>query len=58
LTNCKTPTPETIAAVRAAADALAKFGTSELHPWLSRRIEEAEPFEVGDFTALLEEVAL
>ena len=34
----------------------AKFGTSELHPWLSRRMEEAEPFEVGDFTALLEAV--
>lgn len=90
----KTPTPETVAAVRAAADALAnaglsiteqrpavlvraadlannlssadgrawtrrllvKSGTSELHPWLSRRMEEAEPVDVGDFTALLEDV--
>jgi amidase len=90
----KTPTPETMTAVRAAADALAdaglsiaekrpvalaraadlanqlsgadgrawtrrllgKSGTSELHPWLSRRLDEAEPLEVGDFTALLEEV--
>jgi amidase len=89
-----TPTPETIAAVQAAATALtdagliviedrpdalsraadlannlssadgrawtrrllAKVGTTELHPWLSRRIEEAEAYEVGDFTALLEDV--
>jgi len=89
-----TPTPETIAAVQAAAAALtdagliiiedrpdalqraadlannlssadgrawtrrllAKFGTTELHPWLSRRIEEAEAYEVGDFTALLEDI--
>jgi amidase len=35
---------------------LVKFGTTELHPWLSRRIEEAEAYEVGDFTALLEDV--
>ncbi len=90
----KTPTPETVTAVRAAANALAnaglditeqrpaalqrvadlsntlssadgrawtrrllgKSGTSELHPWLSCRMEEAEPFDVGDFTALLEDV--
>jgi amidase len=90
----KTPTPETIAAVRTAADALAdagllmteqrpaaleraadlanqlsgadgrawtrrllgQSGTSELHPWLSRRMDEAEPLDVGDFTALLEDV--
>jgi amidase len=90
----KTPTPEIIAAVRAAADILSdaglsiaeqrpaaltraadlsnrlssadgrawtrrllgKSGTSQLHPWLSRRMEEAEPVEVGEFTALLEEV--
>ncbi len=35
---------------------LSKSGTTELHPWLSRRMEEAEAYEVGDFTALLEEV--
>ena len=90
----KTPTPETIAAVRAAANVLdnvglavteqrpaaleraadlanelsnadgrawtrrllGKAGTSELHPWLSRRMSEATPLEVGDFTALLEQV--
>ncbi len=90
----KTPTPETMATVRAAADALSnaglaiteqrpaaleraadlantlssadgrawtrrllgKSGTSELHPWLSQRMEEAEPMDVGDFTALLEDV--
>lgn len=90
----KTPTLETIVAVRAAANALAnaglsiteqrpaalvrtadlandlssadgrawtrrllnKSGTSELHPWLSRRMEEAEAVDVGDFTALLEDV--
>ena len=90
----KTPTPETIAAVRAAADVLdnaglaiteqrpaalahaadlanqlssadgrawtrrllGKAGTSELHPWLSRRMSEAKALDVGDFTALLEEV--
>ncbi len=90
----KTPTPETIAAVQAAANALSNAGisiteqrpdalsraadlanhlsgadgrawtrrllgkssTSELHPWLSRRMEEAQPVDVGDFTALLEDV--
>ena len=89
-----TPTPETVAAVQAAADALSdaglsvtearpaalpraaelannlsnadgrawtrrlleRAGTTEWHPWLRRRIEEAQPFAVGDFTALLEEV--
>lgn len=90
----KAPTPETIAAVRTAASALAdagltvtedrpaalaraavlannlssadgrawthrllaKAGTTELHPWLQRRIDEAEAVSVGDFTALLEDV--
>ena len=31
-------------------------GTTETHPWLSRRMEEAEPMEVGDYTALLEQL--
>ncbi len=35
---------------------LDKSGTTELHPWLSRRMEEAQAFDVGDFTALLEDV--
>lgn len=35
---------------------LSKSGTTELHPWLSRRMEEAKPMEVGDFTGLLEDV--
>lgn len=89
-----TPTPATIAAVRAAADALSdaglsvtetrpaalpraaelannlssadgrawtrrlldKAGTTEWHPWLRRRIEDAQAFAVGDYTALLEDV--
>jgi amidase len=89
-----TPTPETVATVQAAADALSdaglsvsaarpaalpravelannlssadgrawtrrlleQSGTIELHPWLRHRIEEAQALEVGDYTALLEEV--
>jgi amidase len=89
-----TPTPETIAAVSAAAKSLAdtgasveedvpaviaenpdisnelsgsdgrawtlrllaKSGTTETHPWLSRRLDEAEAIPVGEFTALLERV--
>jgi amidase len=35
---------------------LARAGTTELHPWLQRRIEEAQAFDVADFTALLEHV--
>lgn len=88
------PTPETIAAVSAAAKSLAdtgasvkedvpaviaenpdistelsgsdgrawtrrllaKAGTTETHPWLTRRLDEAAPIPVGEFTALLERV--
>jgi amidase len=35
---------------------LEKAGTTEVHPWLRRRIEEARPFGVAAFTALLEDV--
>lgn len=90
----KTPTPEIIATVQAAAAALSdaglsvredrpavidrtadlanqlsaadgrawvqrlldKAGTTELHPWLQRRMDEAEPYDVAAFTALLEDV--
>lgn len=90
----KTPTPEIVAAVQAAAAALTeagmtvvedrpaalaraadlannlssadgrawtrrlldKAGTTELHPWLQRRIAEARAYDVADFTALLEDV--
>ena len=90
----KTPTPETIAAVNAAAKALSdagaivtedvprviaenpnianelsasdgrawtlrlieRAGTTEIHPWLQRRIDEAKEVSVGEFTAILERV--
>ena len=92
----RTPTAETVAAVRAAADALAdagcavtedvpsviaenpdisnmlsggdgrawtqrlldKWGTTETHPWLTRRMERASEHqaEVGDFSGTLEMV--
>ncbi len=92
----RTPTPETIAAVRSAADALAdagasltedvpaiiaenpdisnklsggdgrawtrrllaKWGTTESHPWLTRRLEQADAdmVSVDEFTAMLEDV--
>jgi amidase len=89
-----TPTPDIVAAVRAAAAALSEIGmtvhedrpagleraadltnnlsgsdgrawvrrllatagTTEVHPWLAKRLEEATPLEVGAFTALLEDV--
>jgi amidase len=89
-----TPTPDIVAAVRAAATALSEIGmavhedrpavleraadlannlsgsdgrawvrrllatagTTEVHPWLAKRLEEAAPLEVGAFTALLEDV--
>ncbi len=35
---------------------LEQAGTTEIHPWLRRRLEEARPLSVGDFTALLENV--
>ena len=88
----KTPTQETIDAVRKAAEALAeagaaveenlpealsrvpdllnlgggdgrawtrrlldKYGTTEVHPWLQRRFDEAKEIPVGEYTALLEQ---
>ena len=33
---------------------LDKAGTTEKHPWLQRRFDEAEPLSTADFTALLE----
>ena len=89
-----TPTPETVAAVNAAAKSLAdagasvtedvpkviaenpdisnrlsgsdgrawtqrlldRYGTTEIHPWLARRFEQAKAVPVEDFTAMLESV--
>ena len=31
-------------------------GTDEVHPWLSERVDDAEPVDVAEYTALLEEV--
>jgi hypothetical protein len=31
---------------------LAKAGTTEQHPWLQRRIDEAQVFDVADYTTL------
>jgi amidase len=31
-------------------------GTTEIHPWIQRRIAESKPLSVAEFTALLEEV--
>ena len=31
-------------------------GTTEVHEWLSERVDDSEPIDVGDYTALLEEV--
>ena len=90
----KTPTPETIAVVNAAAKALSdagaivtedvprfiaenpnisndlsssdgrawtlrlieRAGTTEVHPWLQRRIDEAKEVSASEFTAILERV--
>ena len=35
---------------------LERAGTTEVHPWTLKRLDEAKPMEIGDFTALLEEV--
>lgn len=35
---------------------LRQAGTTDIHPWLQQRLEEAKPLGVGEFTALLEEV--
>lgn len=35
---------------------LDKAGTTEKHPWLQRRFDEAEPLSTADFTALLEKI--
>jgi amidase len=35
---------------------LAQAGTSTIHPWLQRRLDESQPLSVGEFTAMLEEV--
>ncbi len=35
---------------------LKKAGTTEPHPWIQDRLNEADPVEVGDYTALLEEI--
>jgi amidase len=90
----KTPTPEIMAAVRTAAQALAEAGltvtedrpaalprtfelsrqlsggdgrawvrrllaqagTTTIHPWLQRRLDESQPLPVAEFTAMLEDV--
>jgi amidase len=90
----KTPTPEIIAAVQRAAQALAeaglsvtedrpaalprtfelsrnlsggdgrawvrrlldKAGTTDIHPWLRRRMDESTPLSVAEYTAVLEDV--
>ena len=31
-------------------------GTDEVHPWLHKRVDDAEPIDVAEYTALLEEV--
>ena len=35
---------------------LQRAGTTEVHSWLQKRIDDAEPMEIDEFTALLEEV--
>jgi amidase len=35
---------------------LQRAGTTEVHPWLSKRIAAAEPIDVAEYTELLEEV--
>lgn len=35
---------------------LSQAGTTDIHPWISRRMEESQAYEVGDFTELLEDV--
>jgi amidase len=35
---------------------LQQAGTQDVHPWLQKRLEEARPLSVGEFTALLEQV--
>ncbi len=35
---------------------LDRAGTTEVHPWLQKRLDESEPMEISKFTALLEEV--
>lgn len=35
---------------------LAQAGTTDIHPWLQRRLEEARAVDVAEFTALLEQV--
>ena len=35
---------------------LERAGTTEVSPWLQQLLEDAKPMEVGDFTAMLEEV--
>ena len=35
---------------------LDKAGTTEKHPWLQRRFDEADPLSSADFTALLEKI--
>ena len=35
---------------------LQRAGTTEIHPWLQKRIDDAEPMEIVEFTSLLEEV--
>ena len=35
---------------------LERAGTTEVHPWLQKRLDDAEPMETAEFTALLEEV--
>ena len=37
---------------------LARAGTTKPHPWIQDRLNEADPLEVGEYTALLEEIDL
>ena len=39
-----------------ARRALKKWGTTDIHPWLQRRLDKANPLSVGDYTAMLERV--
>jgi len=35
---------------------LSKAGTTAIHPWIMRRLDEAQPLGVAEYTAMLEEV--
>ena len=37
---------------------LERAGTTKPHPWIQDRLNEADPLEVGEYTALLEEIDL